>query len=518
MSRKNYVIGMDCGTTNIKAVLLGDDGVIAAEASRPSVTHSPGPGMREQDPNIWWEDAVGIFRELGRAVGPEEIAGVRGICVSSHTVSMLPVDETGTPLYNAFTYQDNRSVKELERILETVGFDNYVEIVGGQPAPSFLPSKLLWYREHEPERFAKTRTFLQASSFINFQLTGNMTIDLDQATRTQCLDLRTLDWSKEIGDAIGVNLHEVMPPIRQIYEEIGTVTPEAALVTGLPAGAKVFCGCSDALAAMYATGMSRLGDAGESSGTSSLVFVSCPHQVTGNVPVVTRPCTLDNVGWVFDAPISSSGASIKWFIDTLGNNERSAAEMMKCSVYDLLNDMALKTVPGSHGLFFFPYLVGERAPLWSDTATGMFIGLKIDTSRDDLVRSVFEGTAYALRHVVETTKASGGVIDNLRICGGGARSRTWSMIKASMLHVPVYVLDESSGDVPVGDALIAGSRVGFFPDLQEAIRKLIKVKEIIQPIPEWEEAYDKLYPYYVKMYQDLARDLASLSDTLKSFQ
>ena len=230
------MIGMDCGTTNIKAVLLGDDGVIAAEASRPSVTHSPGPGMREQDPNIWWEDAVGIFRELGRAAGPEEIAGVRGICVSSHTVSMLPVDETGTPLYNAFTYQDNRSVKELERILETVGFDNYVEIVGGQPAPSFLPSKLLWYREHEPERFAKTRTFLQASSFINFQLTGNMTIDLDQATRTQCLDLRTLDWSKEIGDAIGVNLHEVMPPIRQIYEEIGTVTPEAALVTGLPAG------------------------------------------------------------------------------------------------------------------------------------------------------------------------------------------------------------------------------------------------------------------------------------------
>ena len=146
----------------------------------------------------------------------------------------------------------------------------------------------------------------------------------------------------------------------------------------------------------------------------------------------------------------------------------------------------------------------------------MFIGLKIDTSRDDLVRSVFEGTAYALRHVVETVKASGGVIHNLRICGGGAKSRTWSMIKASMLHVPVYVLDEEGGDVPVGDALIAGSRVGFFPDVRQAVEKLMKVKEIIYPIPEWEEAYDKLYPYYVKLYQDLAGDLADLYTTMKT--
>lgn len=516
MQDKRYVIGMDCGTTNIKAVLLCEDGTMVAEASRPSISYTPGPGMREQDANNWWDDSVAIFREIGRIAGPNVMKNVGGICISSHTVTLLPVDENGVPLRNAMNYQDNRSVKAMNHILETVGFDNFVEIVGGQPAPSFLPSKILWFKTHEPELFARTKYFLQASSYINYMLTGQMTIDLDQATRTQCMDLRTMDWSKEIGDAIGVDLSEMLPPLKQIYEEIGTVTPEAALITGLPAGMKVLAGCSDALAAMYATGMSRLGDAGESSGTSSLVFVGSPNQVTGNVPVVTRPCSLDGVGWVFDAPISCSGASIKWFIDTLGNNERAAAEMMGKSVYDLMNEMALKTVPGSHGLYYFPYLVGERAPIWSDTATGMFIGLKIGTSRDDLVRSVFEGTAYALRHVIETVKASGAVIDNLRICGGGAKSRTWAMIKASMLHVPVYLLDESSGDVPVGDALIVGNQLGIFPDVKEAIRQFIKVKEVIMPVPEWEAAYDKLYPYYVEMYQHLAGDLASLNETLKT--
>jgi xylulokinase len=194
--------------------------------------------------------------------------------------------------------------------------------------------------------------------------------------------------------------------------------------------------------------------------------------------------------------------------------ERAYAEAHGLNIYAYLNELALKAEPGSNGLFFFPYLLGERAPLWNDYARGMFIGMRMDMKREELVRSVFEGTAFALRHVIETVKASGGKAEALRVCGGGAKSRTWSMVKASMLNMPVYVLDEASGDVPLGDALIVGHRVGVFQDLSEAVEDIVKVKEVILPDPEWVEVYDKLYPYYVEMYEQLDGSLLKLSKTM----
>ena len=218
--------------------------------------------------------------------------------------------------------------------------------------------------------------------------------------------------------------------------------------------------------------------------------------------------------WVFDAPIQTSGAALKWFIDTFAAEERAYAEANDKNIYSYLNELALESEPGSNGVIFFPYLLGERAPLWNEYARGMFIGMGMDMTRADLIRSVFEGTAYAVRHVFETVKKSGAAVDCLRICGGGAKSRTWAQIKASMLHIPVYLLDEKSGDVPVGDAFIVGRKVGVFPDLTKAAEKIVKVKEIIQPVKEWEEAYDRLYPYYVEMYQSLDQDLKSLKETI----
>ena len=176
--------------------------------------------------------------------------------------------------------------------------------------------------------------------------------------------------------------------------------------------------------------------------------------------------------------------------------------------------MALEAPAGCRGLYFFPYLLGERAPLWNDHAKGMFIGMGMDTSRAELTRSIFEGTAFALRHVMETIRESGGTARTIRVCGGGAKSRTWNMIKASMLKMPVYILADDSGDVPVGDCMIVGKKVGVFKSFEEASSRAIRVKEIIQPVDEWVEVYDKLYPYYVKMYQHLDQDLKELKQTV----
>ncbi|MFV0363511.1 MAG: xylulokinase, partial [Suipraeoptans sp.] len=468
----------------------------------------------EQSAFKWWENTVSIFKEITDKAGNDVTSKIRGICISSHTVTMLPVDESGSPLRNAITYQDSRSSGELDYIIDKVGYDRFVSIVGGQPAVAFLPNKILWFKKNEPRLFNQTKYFLQASSFINFKLTNKMTTDIDQAVRTQCYDIDNMCWSKDIGDVIGVDLDKMLPNPQAVNEVIGHVTDIASKQTGIPSGVPVLAGCSDAMASMYATGMNKLGDAGESSGTTSLVFVGSNQKSRNDIPVVTKPCSIKGMPWVFDAPIQTSGAAIKWFIDKMANEEVEYCKQNELNIYTYLNEIALESNPGANGLFFYPYLLGERAPLWNDYASGMFIGMRMNMKRSDMVRSVFEGTAFALRHVMETISESGGEATSLRICGGGAKSRTWSQIKASMLNIPICILDENSGDVPIGDAIIAGNKLGIFPDLTKAIEKIIKVKEVIMPNEEWVQIYDKLYPYYVEMYQDLDGSLERLKDTI----
>ena len=507
---ENYLIGMDLGTTNVKAILMDEHGNVVSSASRENHLIFPGPNMVEQNADEWWDNARSIFREITEKAGPERVARVRGISISSQTVTMLPVDKDGNPLRGAMIWMDSRSTKEMHFISLTLGHDNMVELIGGQPDVAFLPNKILWFKNNEPELFAKTYRILQASSYINYKLTGVMSQDMDQAVRTQCLNIHTLKWEKQIGDAIGVNLDDILPQPQQPTEIIGYVTEDAAKATGLISGIPVVAGASDAMTSMYATGLSRLGDASESSGTTSLVFVGSAVQSACNIPVVTKPCAISGVPYVFDAPINTSGAALKWYLDALGEIDREKAAALNKNVYDYINEVAENVSAGSNGVMFFPYLLGERAPLWNSHARGMFIGMSLDTKHEDMTRAVFEGTAFALRHVVETVKASGGKVESLRITGGGSKSRTWSKIKASMLRVPVLTLDEKSGDVPFGDTLIAGNAVGVFPDLTKTISELITVREVIQPVDEWADIYDKLYPFYIDLYEALDKDLLRL--------
>lgn len=515
-SKRKYLLGIDLGTTNIKGNLMDDQGNLISTASRPNSRITPEPGRVEQDPMEWWKNACDILKDMTSEAGEDIVSEIKGISISSQCITLLPVDSGGNPLYNAIIYQDSRAAHETDEVCRMMGFERFVDIVGGLPSVGFLPGKLLWFKRNEPEIFAKTHCILQANGWLNYKLTGAFTIDIDTASRTQCMNFSKLEWSDEIGEQLGVDLNKVLPRPVLCTEIIGHVTKEAAAETGLKEGIPVIGGCSDAMASMYATGMCKLGDAGESSGTTSLVFASAAKRSATNAPVVTRPTGLEEMPFVYDGPIGSSGASIKWYLENFGVADEENAKKANMSMYDYMNKQALDAEPGAGGLLFFPYLVaGERAPLWNSYARGMFIGLTIETKRTDIARAVFEGTAFALRHVMDEIQKSGGQAKVIRITGGGAKSRTWNMIKASMLHMPVYVMDEKSGDVPVGDVLLVGHAVGVLPDLSKAIEKMVKVKEIIEPIPEWEEVYDELYPYYRNMYEHLDQDLAKLSTVKK---
>lgn len=514
MTNKSYLLGIDLGTTNVKGMIIDTDGNVAATASEANTLQFPGAGMVEQDPAQWWDNTVKILRAMTQAAGHEIVSNIRGICISSQTVTMLPVDSSVQPLRQAIIWMDSRAVRELEHITGAIGMDTYVRLIGAQPDVTFLPSKLLWYKNHEPELFAKTTCIMQASSYINYRLTGEISMDMDQAIKSQCLNIHTMAWADEVSEAIGTDLNQILPIPRPVHEIIGTVTEAAARETGLMEGIPVACGASDAVASMYATGLSRVGEAGESSGTSSLIFVGHNAPSAADLPVVAKPCPVPGIPYVYDAPINASGASIKWYIDTMGRQDMEEAQKLNINIYDHLNSQAASVGAGSGGVLYFPYMSGARAPLWNSYARGMFIGMSLDTSRQDLIRSIFEGTAFALRHVMSSIRETGADFDCLRITGGGAKSRTWSQIKASMLRVPVHILDDKCGDVPFGDALIAGSAVGIFTDLAEDIKRLVQVKEVIQPVEAWADVYDKIYPYYVDMYKDLDGRLREYSDTL----
>lgn len=219
-SEKQYVIGMDCGTSNMKAIILDNTGEVLAEESRPVTSINLGNGAVEQNPDEWWKNAVSIFGGLMRKIGENRKERVSALAISSHTVTMLPLDENKRPLRNALTCQDGRSGKEMHRIVNQIGKERFSEIVGGQPAVAFLPNKIEWYRTHEPELFKKTKYYIQASSYLNMKLTGVMVTDLDQAARTQCMDVNTQTWSKEIGEILGIDLKKVMPELKNVDDMI----------------------------------------------------------------------------------------------------------------------------------------------------------------------------------------------------------------------------------------------------------------------------------------------------------
>ncbi|MCF0134250.1 MAG: carbohydrate kinase, partial [Blautia sp.] len=230
---KNYLLGMDLGTTNIKGIIADEEGNVEATASSSNEVLHPAPGMVEQNANDWWKNVASVFWSLTRQVPEDIIKNIKGICISSQTVTMLPVDKNGKPLRNALIWMDGRSGKEVSEIISAVGLPEFIRITGGQPDRAFLPNKILWFKKNEPELFEKTCCFLQASSFANYKLTGNMTMDIDQAIKSQCLDINTMEWSKTIGDAIGVDLNKLLPKPQKVHDVIGYVTEAAAEETGL---------------------------------------------------------------------------------------------------------------------------------------------------------------------------------------------------------------------------------------------------------------------------------------------
>jgi xylulokinase len=511
-----YIIGIDVGTSSVKASLFCENGIPVASGFSSYETHHFGILHAEQDPQQWWAATVSALNRITYEFSLLKDGEIAGISVSSQSPSLVALDKQGQIIRPAMIWMDRRAEAETERLVnQIVGIDRYREILGAQPDAFYTLPKLMWYKENEPENYKKTHMLLQANGYINYMLTGAYAIDIYQAITTHAMDYKTQTWSSELGRILDIPFDCILPDIYKATDVIGVVNREAALVTGLKEGIPVAAGITDSMAAVCGMSVFTAGQSCDMTGTSTLVCMASADTITTGGALQVKPSILSGAGSYLMAPISSTGASVKWYAETLGFNEHFNGQTVADPIYDEMNLEAANAKCGSEGLFFFPYMAGERAPLWNSYSTGMFIGLTLKTKRKDIIRAIYEGTSYAVRHVYDEAKIRGFTPSVIYCGGGGCKSDIWLKIKASILNHELLVTNDDTDSSVRGNALIAGVAGGLYDDLKKAGKEFIKVTKTVEPNPLWTKIYDELYPYYRSLYSSVEPELIQLEKTVK---
>ena len=496
--KRNLLLGIDVGTTSLKAILFDADGSVLAQASREYPTVYPHPNWAEQDPEEWWRAACDILPQLFVAAGADPRA-VAGIGVSGQAPSVVPVDRGGAALRPALLWLDRRAEAQCAWLRERVGAAAIAGVNGGRIDPYYLAPKWLWLRKHEPDVYRNTHAVLQANGYLIHKLCGAVCMDVSHGPLTLFFDSRRLRYDEALADRMGLDLAQ-MPPIRPCAEVVGEVTAAAAAATGLAPGTPVIAGMCDGTAAAVEAGLLRPGDAVEMTGQSTVLLICSDEPYLGEelIPLVHGvPGQYLVVG-----ALVASGGSLRWFRDQLGEAERLAAPLLGVDPFDLLSQEAAASPAGANGVIFLPYMFGERSPIWDSAARGVFFGLSLATKKADLVRAIMEGAAFGLRHNAETAAGSGFEIARLACVGGGARSAVWNQIKADVLQVPIRLPRTATG-APLGDALAAGVATGVYASFEEAVRRVVRVEREFAPDPALRARYDALYQVYVGLYPAL---------------
>jgi xylulokinase len=494
--RDVLLLGVDIGTTGTKAVLFDPNGRLESTGQAEYEVQHIRPAWVEQRPDDWWQ-AVGVaVRQAleGVADGAERVAS---LSVSSQAPALLPLDRSGKPLRPALIWMDRRAEAEATYLAERIGFENISRVTGNRPDAFYVAAKLLWYKNHEPELLARTARFVQINSYINYRLTGALAMDPAHAGLLQLRDYATNEWSPALCDACGVEPDQ-FPEVAASDHVIGEVTREAAAATGLRPGVPVVAGTVDSAAAALEAGVVQQGVAAEMTGTSTVMIM--PNTTGAREPAfIVMPHALPALDLHLAAMVSS-GASLRWFRQQFG-----LAEPYDGNPYEHLTREASAVPAGSDGVVFLPYMMGERSPLWHTNARGVFFGLSLATPRAAMVRSILEGTAYALLHNKEVAARGGIQITELRSVGGGARSDLWNQIKADVMGIPI-ALPEASAGAPFGDALLAGMGIGLYPDPIETVQKMVRIRKRYEPVDERHRRYSQSYKVYRRIYEHLRKD------------
>ena len=472
------ILGLDLGTTEVKAGLVGLDGrLLAIARAGYGLAVGHGTGWAEQDPTAWWSAAVVAVRSLR----PPEPVDVVAIGVDGHGPTLAALDDHGEATRPAITFLDTRAVAEADELAAATGIRGW----GLGPLPAAL-----WVERHEPDVAARTRWYLTTWEWLALRLTGEPAAPLVPG--------QAVPDPATVGAATGLAMDR-RPPSTEMGAVVGWLTADAAADLGLRAGVPVAGGTNDAFASYLGAGLAEAGDAYDPGGSAGGfgVYWHSPVEVEG---AFVTPAPIEGL-YSVGAAMAATGRALDWFRDGVVGGGVST---------EWLLEEAGSTPPGADGVVFLPYLAGERSPIWDPTATGAFVGLTLAHGRGHLVRAILEASALAIRHVAEPMLEAGVIVTAMRACGGPARSETWNQIKADVTGFPVLVPAVLETAV-LGSGILGAVGIGASPDVPTAVRAMTRIERRLEPRPECRATYDRAYAVYRGLYPALAPVLRAAS-------
>ncbi|GAB6116682.1 xylulokinase [Thermoanaerobacter brockii subsp. lactiethylicus] len=496
-----YFIGIDLGTSAVKIILIEEKGNVIGSTSKEYPVYYPQPGWSEQNPEDWWNATKDGIRELIIKTGVKN-GDIKGIGLSGQMHGLVLLDENNNVLMPAILWNDQRTQEECDYITQTLGKERLTKYTGNKALTGFTAPKILWVKKHRTDIYKKIHRILLPKDYIRFKLTGEYATDVSDASGTLLFDVENRKWSKEMLDALEIP-YNWMPKCYESTEVTGYVTKEAADLTGLKEGTIVVGGGGDQASGAVGTGTVKSGIVSVALGTSGVVFASQDKYVVDEENRLHSFCHA-NGKWHVMGVMLSAAACLKWWIDNIINFNGSSI------TYEKLLEEAEKVTPGSGGLIFLPYLMGERTPHSDPYARGSFIGLNMTHKREHMTRAILEGVAFGLRDSLEIIKELNIPVNEVRVSGGGAKSVLWRQILADIFGVRVDMVNATEGPA-FGAAIMAAVGYGIFKDVEEACSTLIKVTDSVYPIGENVSKYDEIYAIYKDLYYLLKNTFKRIS-------
>jgi xylulokinase len=467
------LVGLDVGTTGVKALAVSPDGDVLARAEETYELSTPQPGWAEQDPEDWWRAAERALAKLG---GEPTAIGLSG---QMHGLVVL--DDQDRVLRPSILWNDQRTEAECAEIEERIGLSRLIQLTGNRALTGFTAPKLLWLRRHEPETYARIAHMLLPKDYVRLRLTGEHAIDVADASGTLLFDVAGRRWSEEMLEALEVD-PSWLPRALESPEVSGTTA------TGVPVAA----GAGDQAAAALGVGVDRPGPVSVVLGTSGVVFAALPGFAADPRARVHAFCHAVPGAWHAMGVMLSAAGSLRWLREALGSRLG----------YEELVTAAEEWPALAEGLTFLPYLTGERTPHADPHARAAFVGLTLRHDLGALVRAVLEGVAYGLRDSLELLRELGVDPRAGHASGGGARSELWLRILASVMGLPIRRAATDEGSA-FGAALLAGVAGGVFRDVHEAVAACVRLGDAVEPDPQWSAAYDRGYRRFRQLYPAL---------------
>jgi xylulokinase len=504
------LLGIDVGTGGTRAVVVDENGSVVASATADHVPFaSPQTGWAEQEPRDWWR----ATSEAVRAVLSQPEVSADGIaCVgfSGQMHGAVLLDEGEEVLRPALIWCDQRTDAQGKEITNQVGASRLIELTANPALTNFTLTKLMWVRDHEPELWLRFRYFLLPKDYVRLRLTGQRATDVADASGTLLLDVANRRWSDAMLDALEIN-KSCLPALFESSEVTGRVSVQGAAVTGLREGTPVVAGAGDQAAGAVGMGIVQPGAVSATIGTSGVVFAATARPALDKGGRVHTFCHAIPGRWHVMGVTQAAGLSLRWFRDRFGVVRDGSASSNEDDPYDLLCREAASAPPGSDGVLWAPYLMGERTPHLDPGARAALVGLAASHTRAHALRAILEGVAFSLRDTLTIFAEMGVPVDTMRLGGGGARSPLWRQIQADIYGREVEILAAEEG-AAYGAALLAGVGVGTWSSVDEACAQAVRVAARVAPDASASALLNKRYSAYRALYPAL-RSVAEAAGT-----